>query len=162
MPNYYSSDGGTTYANDETHCTGTEAENDADANCVKIKASLTSSTGGVDKLSDHQFSDYSIATCAHWCESLDGCVGYLFNKDEATDSTYCHALGKVPEENCSPMIGHAFMDEPYMLQTDHPDFDEDKSHYKTEVCVEDKIGRSTEVCAAFAAAIEAEGGVITS
>ena len=92
---YYSSDGGTTFSNDETHCTGTEAENDADANCVKIKEAIYSLRG--DKLSDHG-SDYSIATCAHWCESLDGCVGYLFNKMKPADSTYTAMLeGKVLE-----------------------------------------------------------------
>ena len=158
---YYSSDGGTTYANDATHCTGTEAENVADANCKKIKASLTSSTGGVDTLADHG-SDYSIDTCAHWCESLDGCFGYLFNKDEATDSTYCHALGKVPEETCSPMIGHAFMDEPCMLQTDHPDFDEDKTHYKTEVCVDDVKAYSQEMCESYKAALAAEAALLAA
>ena len=46
----------------------TKAENDADANCVKIKASLTSSTGGVDTLAEHG-SVYSVDTCAHWCEN---------------------------------------------------------------------------------------------
>ena len=127
---------------------------------MKIKASLTSSTGGVDTLAEHG-DDYSIDTCAHWCEKMDGCVGYLFDKQAASDDLFaeCFALGKIPEEDCSHQTGHQFVDEPCMMLTDHPDFDSGKEKFKTEICIDDVVAYSQEMCESYKAALAAEAAL---
>ena len=136
-----------------TQCQGTEAESEADPNCLKVSAALKySPTDGqanqdIPRLEDYG-DVYSIATCAKWCEDLDGCVGYLFDNEAASDDLFqeCFALGKIPEEVCSHQTGHQFMDEPCMMLTDHPDFDANKAKFKTEICINDVVAYSQEMC----------------
>ena len=136
---YYSANGaGGPFAYDATQCQGTEAESEAAPNCLKVSAALgMSPTDGQDNQDiprlEEYGSDFSIATCAKWCESLPGCVGYLFDNDAASDDQFaeCFALGKIPEEICSHQTGHQFVDEPCMMLTDHPDFDSSKAKFKT-------------------------------